>query len=470
MSPARKKNNVDSLVRLGQTRAAKAEILSNNSCPKQAKEELMKSLRILTRAINIIQREDKMKADDYNAFHQRGLIHRKLEDHKNAIIDFREAIKRNPKHFTSCNYLGHSLASLGLFKDSMEVYQKCYVRNPNNIEICKNLAQCKQNWGDYKGAEKYFSRAIAIGGTADTSPHALRGLCRYASGHIQKAVEDFTIRHEDQGSKEHISLHMRSTAYWSLGQFSLAWKDFTQLMKQNPPYPALVCWFRKEIIPAICRLLDTPFSNYHFDNELHPSLKDVYLKLGSPNEVARSYTRFKGGLKSNIKDVNLCYKDLSSQQKKIRTGTSRLGKLLLSQSSKFLANVRQVRMFGMVVIEIAQAIKSHWKKTIRISGKGSSKDRTPHDFTWRDMMDIAVRWKQHSEPNDHVFWIDMIESSSFRAGFGLHTPLINGHMKVPKYSSYFPHCFKLLLKLVPEQEKCLTNEKKKSDQTVKNDR
>jgi len=28
----------------------------------------------------------------------------------------------------------------------------------------------------------------------------------------------------------------------------------------------------------------------------------------------------------------------------------------------------------------------------------------PHDFGWRDFVDISIKWRQISEPNDPVFW------------------------------------------------------------------
>jgi hypothetical protein len=31
-----------------------------------------------------------------------------------------------------------------------------------------------------------------------------------------------------------------------------------------------------------------------------------------------------------------------------------------------------------------------------------------HPLGWRDVFDIAVRWRQLSEPNDPVWWIDQL--------------------------------------------------------------
>jgi hypothetical protein len=51
-------------------------------------------------------------------------------------------------------------------------------------------------------------------------------------------------------------------------------------------------------------------------------------------------------------------------------------------------------------------------------------------FDWRDAFDVVVRWRQLSEPNDPVWWIDRLSPEAFQEGFGLQTPLVNGQLKV----------------------------------------
>ena len=44
--------------------------------------------------------------------------------------------------------------------------------------------------------------------------------------------------------------------------------------------------------------------------------------------------------------------------------------------------------------------------------------------TWREMMNVLVKWRQISEPNDSVWWIDMLTEASLKEGFGLQTPIV----------------------------------------------
>jgi len=56
---------------------------------------------------------------------------------------------------------------------------------------------------------------------------------------------------------------------------------------------------------------------------------------------------------------------------------------------------------------------------------------------WRDWFQLSVRWRQLSEPNDSVWWIDGMPHESYHEGFGLQTPIVNGQWKTVRYYPYF---------------------------------
>lgn len=115
----------------------------------------------------------------------------------------------------------------------------------------------------------------------------------------------------------------------------------------------------------------------------------------------------------------------------------------------FLSNARQHRMFGLAALEVAQLVRRHWD-SVKAGGAGaivpdagSSAWRPPsgggltrrgasggHPAGYRDIFDVSVRWRQLSEPNDPVWWIDRLTPEAFREGFGLQTPMVNGQLKV----------------------------------------
>lgn len=86
----------------------------------------------------------------------------------------------------------------------------------------------------------------------------------------------------------------------------------------------------------------------------------------------------------------------------------------------------------------------------RLSAPSSSRGGSPsgkrgatktHTFNWRDLYDIAVRWRQVSEPGDPVWWIDRFPAKAFEEGFGLQTPLVNGHLTTVRYEPYYEPAF-----------------------------
>ena len=124
------------------------------------------------------------------------------------------------------------------------------------------------------------------------------------------------------------------------------------------------------------------------------------------------------------------------------------GRLVQLQCKGFLANQRQHRQFGMAVVSMAQAARDWWWG----SSSGKAADiRGCRVRNYRELMDIAVRWRQVSEPNDPVWWIDKLTPESFGEGFGLQTPLVTGQTHVPRYYPYFSHALSITRELVLEQ-------------------
>lgn len=56
-----------------------------------------------------------------------------------------------------------------------------------------------------------------------------------------------------------------------------------------------------------------------------------------------------------------------------------------------------------------------------------------HTVGARDVYDVAVRWRQMSEPFDPVFYIDGLSRAAFEEGFGLQTPMVSGQNLVVRY-------------------------------------
>lgn len=76
--------------------------------------------------------------------------------------------------------------------------------------------------------------------------------------------------------------------------------------------------------------------------------------------------------------------------------------------------------------------------------------RTTHEMTWRDLYDILVKWRQLGEPFDTVLWIDCTAAQEDAADkVGLQTHLFHGVGKNIRYYPYFNRTFGLLKDLIP---------------------
>ena len=107
------------------------------------------------------------------------------------------------------------------------------------------------------------------------------------------------------------------------------------------------------------------------------------------------------------------------------------------QCRGFNRNRRQHRQFGLAVIEAAQELRA------RLDGLRNGTEEASA-VPWRRLLDVCVRWRQLSEPNDPVWWIDTLPRESFEDGFGLQTCILNGQLKVQRYYGYFPRALEVL--------------------------
>ena len=89
---------------------------------------------------------------------------------------------------------------------------------------------------------------------------------------------------------------------------------------------------------------------------------------------------------------------------KILEASRSFGAKLQLNSPGYSKNVRQHRFCGMSVLELAQTMREVWRvgpKQVLVSGKSGSASTSAHEVGWRDIYDIAIRWRQFSEVSPH---------------------------------------------------------------------
>uniref|UniRef100_A0A8C1SJB5 Uncharacterized protein n=1 Tax=Cyprinus carpio TaxID=7962 RepID=A0A8C1SJB5_CYPCA len=67
---------------------------------------------------------------------------------------------------------------------------------------------------------------------------------------------------------------------------------------------------------------------------------------------------------------------------------------------------------------------------VRVNGK-------TRQLQWRDMFDIAVKWRRIADPDQPVLWLDQMPARSLSRGFNNHINLIRGQIINIRYLEYF---------------------------------
>ncbi|XP_019521377.1 PREDICTED: tetratricopeptide repeat protein 13 [Hipposideros armiger] len=99
--------------------------------------------------------------------------------------------------------------------------------------------------------------------------------------------------------------------------------------------------------------------------------------------------------------------------------------LTISISQPFLSAM------GLAALEVMQAVQRTWTNAkVRMNGKTRL-------MQWRDMFDLAVKWRRIADPDQPVLWLDQMPARSLSRGFNNHINLIRGQVINMRYLEYF---------------------------------
>jgi hypothetical protein len=248
----------------------------------------------------------------------------------------------------------------------------------------------------------------------------LRGLSKYSLGDIKGSLIDYT--NSIKLNPEIIeSIYQKGICLHSLGKFRDAVKVYEHLLELDHSNH---CWYQKEMVLFLHHNLDTNFNQINIDSQLSPKFKEYICKRYNFNEflISTNYKK-QNSFNSKIEDIDLNY-SLNDSEIILLNTALKIGQRLQLDSPGFSRNKRQHKMCGFAVLEMSQKLKIFWKNnSLILNGNCSSLQNFEHVFGYRDLMDIAVKWRQISEPNDPVFWIDLLTKEAYEEGFGLQTPV-----------------------------------------------
>jgi hypothetical protein len=289
------------------------------------------------------------------------------------------------------------------------------------------------------------------------------GLLYYGCGEIRLSLADFSKGCEHDARDRNCQL-MKAVCMHSLGNLSGAAAEYTALLRAEPSHQ---CYYQKELVLYLHKKLDVNMATFNPDVDLDPYFKEAYCKRHPTTHPRLCNYMPQRPISSKIPDVKLADKAPTPEMQKLVDLSRHFGKLIQLRTPGFLSNLRQHRMCGLAIIHMAQQAAAHFRQgskgdktapdavPLAFNPKGSSKDNgKPHDFGWRDFIDISVKWRQISEPNDPVFWIDLLAPEAFAEGFGLQTPMVTGQMNVVRYYPYFTRALEVVKKLIADSGAC----------------
>eukprot|EP01041_Mallomonas_annulata_P007656 gene7656-15668_t len=436
---------------------------------------------------------------DGDIYLTRGLLYHKMKNFKRALIDFQHSRNFNDNNSSSSttsststsssallwNYIGLCQGQLGNIKESLEAYLECIRLDNSFKEGLLNYAQMLKEIGQWKESEEAFQIVI----NADiqrnfAQAYGFRAVLYHSLGDHKKAIEDLNnallISNQLTGIIDIQNLFLMAISYQAIGKYSKSIEIFNNILSIDPSHHAASF---KEISIILWSNLDntTKSSNEMIvlDDIIHSRIKEACCKHihVSNIEVEDNDCKISSTLNyeaqpipTSISDVK--YSEINRNKYiKLIEYSNKVNHFVQLRTPGFIPNKKQHRMFGIAVLQMAVSLKKH-VQSIRnkinnfnsddITSTSTSNDQLDRlntnsnseqkavetSYSYREWVNIAVKWRQISEPNDTVWWIDKLTRNAFEEGFGLQTPLVNGQLKTIRYYSYFPKAFTVLKDLL----------------------
>ncbi|KAF2074595.1 hypothetical protein CYY_004102 [Polysphondylium violaceum] len=420
------------------------------------------------------------KTNDYDIYYNRGLLHYQMRNYERALKDFRKVVTIDSTHKLAWNRIGLCLNVNGYPFEANKAFYKSLEIDPQFEASYTNIGQSWKDIGNYDKSFEAFSKALQICPNYSNALH-LRGLLFFNSGKYQLAIKDWSSYLDEQQKQQQQSdpslssaadyqsltdvRQLRGVAYHTVGQYRQSVQDYNNVIQMNSLHYS---FYLREWSLFLHHNLDRLLVDFNIDRSLNPYLKTFQCQKIPPTSLIGYH--YQQPINANIQDVNL-KPELDKETQQLVDCANQLGSMLQYQCEGFLPNSRQKLQCGLAIIEIAQTLKTLWSSgsiksseflissifgsTISSSSENNSGNSQSQSntrlFGWRDLYDIGVKWRQLSEPNDPVWWVDLLSPEQFKEGFGSHTPIVTGQCKVPRYYSMFDKSLEIMKLLLPIQ-------------------
>uniref|UniRef100_A0A673WN42 Tetratricopeptide repeat domain 13 n=1 Tax=Salmo trutta TaxID=8032 RepID=A0A673WN42_SALTR len=320
-----------------------------------------------------------------------------------------------------------------LLQEAIETFKEALKLKSDFIDAHKSLGQAYRELGDFEAAMESFQKALMLNQNHIQSLQ-LRGMMLYHHGSLQEAVGNFKRCLQLEPYNE-VCQYMKGLSHVSMGQFYEGIKAQTKVMLNDPllgqkaSSEYLKVKYLREYSRYLHSHLDKPVAEYNVDQDLPGNFKNHWAK--HLPFLIEDYEE-QPGLQPHIKDVlPQNFESYNAEVQKLICAADHLGALMQYDTPGFLPNRRIHRAMGLAALEVMQAMQRTWSNSkVRVNGK-------TRQMQWRDMFDIAVKWRRIADPDQPVLWLDQMPARSLSRGFNNHINLIRGQIINIRYLAYF---------------------------------
>lgn len=456
--------------------------------------ELVEAIADLTKAL-------EFEADAEDILHERGIVNFKFKDFNASVKDLSACVKLDKSNKSAYMYLGLSLSSLGEYNKAQEAHLKAIKLDQDFLEAWAHLAQFYQDLANSEKALECLQKILQIDARCSKGYH-LRGLLFHGMGDHKNAIKDLSIGLSIESTNIE-SLYLRASCYHATGEYKEAVKDYDaaldlELDSMDKFVLQCLAFYQKEIVLYTASKINSEFCWFDIDGDIDPLFKEYWCKRSHPKDVCEKVYR-QPPLRDSLRKAKLRKLEfaLNKQKSVLLQAADSIGQKIQYRCIGFLTNRRQHRMAGLAAIEVAQKVskvwrilQSEWRQASKGTAKSGRRARRKDNInppsynrggagcsssftemstsfsseershgrptmSWREVYNLAVKWRQISEPCDPVVWVNKL-GEEFNAGFGSHTPLLLGQAKVVRYFSNFQRTLNAA-KLVIEEKKYVHN-------------
>ncbi|XP_060047992.1 tetratricopeptide repeat protein 13 isoform X5 [Erinaceus europaeus] len=359
----------------------------------EQRAEILSPLGRINEAVNDLTKAIQLQPSA-RLYRHRGTLYFISEDYATAHEDFQQSLELNKNQPIAMLYKGLTFFHRGLLKEAIESFKEALKQKVDFIDAYKSLGQAYRELGNFEAATESFQKALLLNQN-HVQTLQLRGMMLYHHGSLQEALKNFKRCLQLEPYNE-VCQYMKGLSHVAMGQFYEGIKAQTKVML-NDPLPGQ---------KASPEYLKVKYLREEYEEQpgLQPHIRDVL------HQNFESY-------KPEIQEL-ICVAD-------------RLGSLMQYETPGFLPNKRIHRAMGLAALEVMQAVQRTWTNSkVRMNGKTRL-------MQWRDMFDIAVKWRRIADPDQPVLWLDQMPARSLSRGFNNHINLIRGQVINMRYLEYF---------------------------------